>query len=385
MDSGRGAFEQTEPFAYFLAAPVHQQAKDIFWERLKRDTRLVRSKVPSESELKVTLVNGCTIKVVGLDKPERIEGQTDPPVKGIHITEMGNMKDDVWGSHVYPILADTNGFAIIDGVPEGRNHYYDMALSACGGAIPPTVPKQGAYGEDGEWSFHTWFSSDVLDKKIIRDARKHLDPRTFRQEFEGSFEDYEGLLYWAFGPHNFSDVGYDPKHVVHIGMDFNVNPMTATFCHILKKHVFQFGEAYLNHSNTIEMAEHLKRLFSANMCIVYPDATGDFEHSNATKSDLTILRQAGFEVKAPGRRNPYVRDRIQSVNSMLRTDSGLARYHINKEKCPMTLRDLNRVESTSDGRENKKQEAEGMVHISSALGYFIDFNFPARENIYLEV
>jgi hypothetical protein len=55
---------------------------------------------------------------------------------------------------------------------------------------------------------------------------------------------------------------------------------------------------------------------------------------------------------------------------------GKRRYFANPETCPKTINDLNRVERLPDGRENKKQEEQGLVHISSALGYLINFNFP---------
>ena len=57
-----------------MAAPTYAQAKLIFWEELKRDTKYFQSKTPSESELWVKLKNGSEIRVLGLDKPERIEG-----------------------------------------------------------------------------------------------------------------------------------------------------------------------------------------------------------------------------------------------------------------------------------------------------------------------
>lgn len=132
-----------KPGRYFHGAPTHKQAKDIFWDSVLKDTALLRS-FKSETDLFVRLYNGSEIHVIGLDKPERIEGQ---PWHGCHITEFGNLKGPLaWTSNIRPVLSDTQGWALLDGVPEGRNFYYDLALKSCNGAIPKTLPRQGSFG-----------------------------------------------------------------------------------------------------------------------------------------------------------------------------------------------------------------------------------------------
>ena len=377
-DPERGALN-LPGYAYFLAAPTHQQAKAIFWNRLKRDTQLVRSK-HSEVELKVWLHNGSTIQCVGLDKPERIEGQTDPPIKGIHITEMGNIKDTAWTEHIRPVLSDTDGFAIIDGVPEGLNHYYDMSLYAAGGSLAPTERMKGVFLEnpdDPEWMWCSWYSSDVLPEKEIEAARRELDEKTFKQEYEGSFESYEGLAYTEFGNHNIDNtIEYNPAWPVSIGMDFNVDPMTATLGHIRGDQYLQFGEIYQNHSDTFTMRDAILDMFKGRDIEIFPDSTGKHESSNAKESDLAILRRARFNVHAH-KRPPFIVDRVNAVNSFIKNRENI-KYKINSVKCPKTINDLNKVERLADGRLNKDQEKQGLKHITDALGYLIEYNWPVQ-------
>ncbi|MBT3807652.1 MAG: hypothetical protein HOG03_24145, partial [Desulfobacula sp.] len=60
---------------YFAAAPTRDQAKRIFWDDLKLlSFSSLHERRPSETELTVYLNNGSSISVLGLDKPERIEG-----------------------------------------------------------------------------------------------------------------------------------------------------------------------------------------------------------------------------------------------------------------------------------------------------------------------
>lgn len=366
---------------FFLGAPTRQQAKDIFWGRLKRETKVVRLKIPNETELMVELMNGSQIRCIGLDKPQRLEGVE---WNGCHVTEFANVKPEAWGENIYPAIADTEGYAILDSVPEGRNHYYDLALYSCGGVIPESFPIQGAKGlneNDLAWVYYHWFSSDVLSEESIRQAKMNLDERTYQQEFEGQFVGYAGLAYYAFSEENMDfDLQWNEGETVHVGMDFNVNPMTATLNHVRGDEVLQFGEVYLNNSNTFEMCEHLLKLFPANQAVVYPDSTGKHESSNAQRSDIAILRKSGFRISTRSV-PPRIQNRVNAVNSLHKTFEGKTRYKINPRNCPKTVNDWNKVERLDDGRLDKSQEGAGLKHISDAEGYLIDMLFPIQRTI----
>ncbi len=370
----------TVPGRYFHGAPTYKQAKDIFWEGVKKDAKLL-TKSKSESDLVVRLHNGSEIHIIGLDKPERIEGQ---PWHGCHITEFGNLKGiEAWNSNIRPVLSDTNGWALLDGVPEGRNFYYDVAIKSCGGIIPTSEKGIGSYAtDDKDWAYYHWFSSDVLNADEIAAVKEELDERTFRQEYEGSFESYEGLAYKEFGAHNLDRSLKEDGNIISVGMDFNVDPMTATLGHIKGDTYEQFGEIWLNNSNTFEMRDELlKRFTFADRIVIYPDSTGKAEKSNATRSDLAILEDAGFTVNARSI-NPRQRDRINNVNSFIKKrDSGI-KYKVNPGTCPKTINDLNKRESLPDGRLDKNQEKEQQIgHISDGLGYLISYNFPLQRGI----
>lgn len=370
---------------YFLGAPTRQQAKDIFWMGetcgLKRILPQALIRDYSDSELWIRFPNDTMVQVVGLDKPQRIEGQ---PWNGCMITEMGDVKKDAWEMNIRPVLADTLGFAILEGVPEGRNHYYDLAIWAAGGAIPETKPLIGAYAEnpdDPDWAFYSWFSADVLSADEIAANRRELDERTFRQEYEGSFEQESGRAYYAFGLHNMIPDSVLNPAPVHVGMDFNVDPMTAVLCDVSGDMVIQFDEVFLRHSNTYEMVEYLIHEKGLNPAIttIYPDATGGAESSNATRSDLKILKQAGFKVRAYSI-NPRQRDRIAAVNTRCRSADGSVRFHIMR-KCKKTMNDLNRVQVLPDGRIDKDDKDSGLTHISDGLGYLIAYLFPVGKKL----
>lgn len=79
---------------YFAAAPANDQARRIYWDDLKALTpKQWLAGKPNESRMIIKTIFGSQIEVVGLDKPERIEGS---PWDGGIIDEIGNVKAGAW-------------------------------------------------------------------------------------------------------------------------------------------------------------------------------------------------------------------------------------------------------------------------------------------------
>ena len=161
---------------YFAAAPTRDQAKRIFWNDLKLlSFSSLHERRPSETELSIYLNNGSTISVLGLDKPERIEGVF---WAGGGIDEFGDLKESAWGEHISPALDTFNptmpeykAWCWLFGVPEGLNHYYDRYQYAINSG-------------DTDWKGYLWPSSDILPEATIEAAKRQLSLRQFRQEYE---------------------------------------------------------------------------------------------------------------------------------------------------------------------------------------------------------
>ena len=362
---------------YFAAAPTIAQAKRIFWKDLVNWCYYFTKSI-NKTDMEIHLLNGSMIAVVGLDKAYRLEGSE---WHGCLITEMGNIKSEVWQENIRPALSDTNGFAMLDGVPEGRNHYYDIALYSAGHSIlPTTYPILGAYASrNDEWAFYTWFSSDVLSAGEIQQAQDELDEKTFKQEYEGSFESYEGLAYYSFSQDNIDNsIQYNSNYEVVVGHDFNVNPMSCALCHDIDGTIQQFGELYMRNANTYESGEKLRELFGVSNVKIYPDSSGKSRSSNATQSDLAILRGMGFRIYAKSS-NPRVKDRVAAVNAKMRNAAGKVAYKINADNCKETIKDFQKVERDAYGDIVKDDLMR--THVSDALGYFIAYKYPLRKSV----
>lgn len=367
---------------FFAAAPTQAQAERIYWNDLKK--LLPKSLIVKISESKhfIELYNGAKIYVIGMDKPERIEGT---PWNGCVLDEYANMKKSAWEENVRPALDDREGWAWLIGVPEGRNHYYDLYQFALS-------EKSGS-----EWAAFTWKSSDILPPRIIASARASMDPLTFQQEYEASFVTFEGRCYYPFlrETHTASLRRlYNPKGTLVFCFDFNVDPGVAAVCQEVKLPNGLEGTAFLgevfipNNSNTPAVCRKLVRDWGGHegRIVCYGDATGGSRGSaKVAGSDWDLIRmefrQAGLlervKFDVPNA-NPPERARVNAVNSRLKSESGEIRLMVDSEYCDHLIMDFEgvRLLNGGSGEIDKKANAE-LTHISDAAGYYICRKFPA--------
>jgi len=380
---------------YFHGAPTIAQAKGIFWDRMLKWYGPWIANV-NRSELAITLKNGVELHVEGLDRPERIEGQ---PWHGCHITEIGNVKLGAWDANIRPVLADTKGWAILDGVPEPGNLWYrDMAKAAAGGTLPVVEPDVGGYGEssDGESCFYTWWSSDVLDDDELEQIKLTTDPRTYRIEFQGSFEQLAGLVYDGFTSDYYPNgnidttVEYDSNLPVYLGFDFNVDPMTAVLFQVKtassgkasgRQELHVFKAYHIRNYNTTKMSNKIIEDWpDVRHWIITTCQSGENRQTSQQEglTDRRIIRTifsdcgCSYEFKQRAK-NPPVRHKVNAVNAKL--SHNLIR--INPRKCRDLISDwesLTWKEGTSD--IDTKDKMRG--HLADAIAYPIERHWPIR-------
>lgn len=161
------------------------------------------------------------------------------------------------------------------------------------------------------------------------------------------------------------------KETLHIGMDFNVGKMAAAI-HVLRGDQPRAVDERVDVLDTPAMVALLKRDFPGHSIIVYPDASGQSRKSNnASESDLSILRQAGFAVYVNST-NPAVKDRVLAFNAAIHL-AGSRKYLVNPEKCPHLVESLEKQPYDKHGDPDK---SGGLDHIIDAAGYFVCYRWP---------
>jgi hypothetical protein len=371
---------------FFAAAPTREQAKRIYWADLKamvpRDLLAGR---PSETELTIRLIHGPEIYVVGLDKPERIEGQ---PWDGGILDEYANMKPSAWPEHVRPALADRLGWCDLIGVPEGRNHYYETNRRA--------KAFMAELGRGSEWGSFHWKSADILPLAEIEAARRDLDELTFQQEYEASFVNFEGRAYYPFREDTHCrKLRYDPRQPLIFCFDFNVAPGIAVVAQEQRlpgmpegqSGTGVIGEVHIpRNSNTPAVCRKLAADWRDHIGAVccYGDATGGAGGSaKVAGSDWDLIRA---ELKpAYGQRlsfhvpdaNPPERARVNAVNTRLKAGDGTIRLTVDPANAPNVVRDFEGVRLLAGGSgEIDKKADPALTHWTDALGYYVAAVFP---------
>jgi hypothetical protein len=356
----RGAIERPGE-VFFYCAPTYRMAKDIAWKTLKQlvPTPWVRSK--NETDLKLELLNGSLIELKGTENAMALRGRS---LAGVVLDEAAFMDPGVWFEVIRPALADKQGWALFISTPDGTaSWFYDLW---CYAEEDPT-------GQWKRWSYTTIEGGNVPPEEIEA-ARAQLDPRTFRQEFEASFENLSGLVAVNFSDENISkDITDIPQLPLLLGIDFNVSPMSVVAAIRVDEELHVFDEITLNNATTWEACEEIVRRYTLDRKIIAcPDPTGAARKTAGVgATDHHILRRSGFRVDTP--RAPWkVRDKINCVNTGLLDAAGTRRIKIHPRcrELIKSLRTLTYEEHT--GLPNKKL---GVDHMFDALGYLCLMRF----------
>jgi hypothetical protein len=367
---------------FFAGAPTREQAKGIFWEDLKRMTppSMIQGR-PSETELSIRLKHGSSIWVVGFDKPERFEGR---PWDGGCLDEYGNTKETVWTNNVEPALADRNGWCDFIGVPEGRNHYYDLHERA--------RTFEMSMGDASDWATFHWKSADILPKEAIAAARRNLDELTFQQEYEASFVNFEGRAYYPFlEATHAKKLSYSVDHPLALCFDFNVAPGVAAVAQeqILPDGALGtgiIGEVWIpQNSNTPAVCRKLISMIGKHRGRVtcYGDHTGGARGTaKVTGTDWNIIAdelrpifgdRLYFQVPV----NPPERARVNAMNTRLLAGDGTIRMMVDPSKAPQTVRDFEGVRLLKGGSGEIDKKIDPMrTHLTDAIGYYVHSTFP---------
>jgi hypothetical protein len=228
---------------------------------------------------------------------------------------------------------------------------------------------------------YTTIQGGNVSEEEIEAARGDLDPRTFRQEYEATFEEYANRIYYAFDrAKSIRQYTEATPLTIHVGLDFNVGQMSASIFHQQGNTVHAIDEIAMPSSNTQEIVEEIRARYPTSKVFVYPDPAGSARKTSAASgvTDHTILANAGFIVKAPRAHNP-VRDGINAVNSKLCSADGTTTFFVDP-KCKKILESLEK-HTYKEGSNGIPDKDSGYDHMSDAIRYYIDYVFPIRRNV----
>lgn len=213
---------------YFYIFPEYSQGKKALWDNVDKDGFRTIFHAPREiikssnkTEMKIELVNGSTIQIVGSSNVDRIVGSNPA---GVVFSEYSLIDPMVWG-YILPILKENDGFAWFNFTPRGNNHakkLYD----------------QNKNNPDWFVQKYTALDCGVFSKEELEDTRLEYvsiygDDDLFEQEFMTSFEAAVAGAYYGKIINRLESNGqiklvpYFPGEPVYTAWDLGYNDTTA--------------------------------------------------------------------------------------------------------------------------------------------------------------
>ncbi|SEN65357.1 terminase large subunit domain-containing protein [Halomonas caseinilytica] len=361
---------------YFAAAPTQDQARKIWWDDLCALTLSAsHPKAPRVSPQPVIfLPNGTEIHVIGLDKPQRIEGIA---WTGGIIDEIADIKASAWEANILPALntvsperPDYRAWCWLIGVPDGLNHYYELYEYARASGDP-------------EWAAYHWKSAEVLPQDVIDSAKRVMSRKQYLQEFEASFETATGRIYEDYSQANHTGAVIEPHEQLLWMHDQNFTPLSSAIgvrrgddLYLLDEIVL---ESAISRQSAIEFVERFKDHQNKHV-LVYGDPAGRAGEKHGHASDYTeiedVLREHGWKfTRKVKKKAPAIKDRQNAVRARICTADGKRHLFVNPTTAPWCHKGLSTVQ-LQKGSTFQEDQTNQYQHITTAIGYMVHATWP---------
>lgn len=265
-----------------------------------------------------------------------------------------------------PKAARLCGFAVW--TPKGYDWVYRRFI------VSPAPGYRAILAQPNENRFLLEKIPDFYDR-----LRNSYDQKFYEQEVLGLYLNLDGgRVYCSFDRNvHVKAQKIDPRRPLLWAMDFNVDPMSSVIAQTDGKVTRVIDEIFLRHSTTLDACEEFVRRYPRHPggVIVYGDASGYHEQTTGA-SDYGIVREflrthgyGAVDYRVP-RANPNVRERINLVNSRLRSAAGAVTLMVDG-KCTELIRDFEEVAYKQDSSGIDKDRDRMRTHLSDALGYLL--------------
>lgn len=217
------------------------------------------------------------------------------------------------------------------------------------------------------------YSNPYLPDGYIEQIRANYDPLLADMYIEGEIVNLSDKKVYHFFDRtkHHSDRLLAEGERIHVTIDFNIGGCCSNVYVMQGKTPIAVDE-FVSH-DTYDFVNNMSK-YKGHKAIVYPDASGKAQKTNATRSDIEIIKNAGYLVDAPNA-NPAVRDRINCVNAKISHGELL----VNTEKCPELTTALEHQGYTDKGEPEKFNDHPAIDDWCDGTGYFIHRKFPINK------
>ena len=352
-----------------LAEPTYPMIRDVLRPTMEETLNIIRYQYEykaQENLFNVKWKNGWgTIIMRSAENWRRWAGLN---LAGGGIDEAPTLKDNsAWNMLLSRLRDGTHLSAWTTGTPEGFNWHYNK------------------WEEDAKEGYTLIrgksYDNPFLPEDYVPTLYDNYDERMIKAYIEGLYVNLQsGTTYYAFErDKNVRQVKWIKELPVHIGMDFNVEPMCAVLWqkYDTSPKVRVIDEIEIHHTGgrellTDRMAKEIITRYGNRKYICYPDPSGRNRHTSALDSDHDILMQNGFDLRIK-RKAPPVTDSVNSVNNAMK-------FTVIDPKCKGFIKDLEQTTNKNGTREIDKSNKE-RTHFTDGFRYSIDYEYPVRRPI----
>lgn len=366
---------------YFAAAPTQDQAKKIWYQDLCDLTLSVTHKQPPRVSPQpiICLNNGTEIHVIGLDKPQRIEGIA---WTGGVIDEIADIKEDSIDANIMPALntvdprrPDYRAWCWFIGVPDGLNHFYRMAQYA-------------DTANDPDWGLFHWESEAILPPDVIDAAKRTMSEQQYRQEYKASFETASGRIYEDYGKANTTDETIQPHEEIWWMHDQNYTPLSSAIGVRRGDDLYLLDEIVLMSAVSRQSAEEFVEKYKDHKnkrVVLFGDPAGRAGEKHGHASDYTdikgVLKEHGWQIRDKvARKHPAIKDRQNAVRAKACNASGERSLFINPKTAPWCHEGMATVQ-LQKGSTFQEDQTNKYQHITTAIGYCIAETWPINNKV----
>lgn len=338
-------------------APTFQMAKRIMMPVLLEIIPFELIKSISKSDLIIELKTGSKIYLGGSGNYNAFRGiGTDFAV----LDEVADIQKEAWTEVLRPSLSDRQGAALFIGTPKGKsNWFYDIS----------TNPNYLNY-------HFTTLDGGYVAIEEIESAKSELDSRTFKQEYEASFESFSNTAYYSFNEKSLTDITFKNDAPTYLCFDFNAGekPIACILVQEQDGKLIATNEFSFQYTNTETLCtivnDFLKQNNFQSSITITGDWSGKRRESSASSSDYDIIEyhfKNYNNYKEMLRVTLSIKDRVASLNSYLQAYDGTQRLFINKDMKKL-INDFYKVEFKENGMQLEDKNPM-LTHLSDAISY----------------
>jgi hypothetical protein len=382
---GRQSGKTTFGLDVMIYKPIQGRDNGIYWYILqtysaatiafKRFLKLIQNteffSSKNKSERSVTFDNGASVFFKSGKNFEDLRAET---LDGVVIDEVRQQHKDLWPMIIRPMLGRREAWAYFLSTTNGFDHFKDLVDFAQGRP---------------DWSIFHAPSTEAWwwTPKEIADAKATMSEDVFEQEIMAGFREIGvGKVYKSHGAHNqkvenpLAIRGYEwsPYLPIIVGLDFNVGLMVWELGQRKGSAIHYGDEIAVENTDTEQCALILAERVKDHKpgIVLIGDASGNARRTSAVgETDYKIIKRVLklhgilYEDKTP-KENPFIKDRVNAFNSMLKAADGTVKFTYNPLKCKYLKRDLERVKwkQGADGAFLDKSDPLA-THASDAAGY----------------